>query len=106
MTALVFLVSLLAWALLALGLPRHHSDWFGSAASVPRRRLLRALGWLGLPAGLALSLVTHGAELGSVLWAVALMLAALAWSLLMSSRARQPTGRPAHRGGPDRDGVR
>lgn len=86
MTLAVFGVSLLAWALLALGLPRHHADWFGAAPTLARRRLLRALGWLGLPAGLALSLAAHGVELGLVLWAVALMLAAMAWSLLMAVR--------------------
>lgn len=106
MTGLVFLLLLLAWALLALGLPRHHADWFGSTPSGSRRRLLRVLGWLGLPVGLVLSLSAHGVELGSVLWAVALMLAALVWSLLMAVRGRRSNGRPPHRGGPDRDQPR
>lgn len=86
MIALVFVISLLAWALLALGLARHYAAWFGPAPAPARRRALRVLGWLGLPAGWWLAVALRGYELGSVLWAAMLMLAALAWALLMTAR--------------------
>ena len=88
MTWLVFLVGLVAWSLLALGLPRHHAEWFGRAPTPLQRRLLRGHGWAGLGLALALSLRAHGPELGIVLWAVAMMLAAMAWALLLAARAR------------------
>ena len=109
MIGLVFVVSLLAWALLALGLARHHTAWFGPAPAVARRRVYRALGWSGLPLGWWLAVAGQGYELGSVLWAVLLMLSALAWALLMSLRGsvragddRTPVAAGAHRGGPGR----
>lgn len=109
MIALVFLVSLLAWALLALGLPRHHASWFGTAPMGMWMRVFRLLGWLGLPLGWALAVVMRGYELGSVLWAALLMLAALTWALLMTAResfsagdGRKPGAAGARRGGPGR----
>ena len=106
MIAGIFILSLLAWALLALGLPRHHAAWFGPAPAVARRRVFRVLGWSGLPLGWWLAVAGQGYELGSVLWAVLLMLSALAWALLMSLResvraggGRTPVAAGARRGG-------
>ncbi|WP_374605386.1 DUF3325 family protein [Arenimonas sp.] len=103
----VFALNLLAWALLALGLPGHHRAWFGRPLSPVRRRVLRTLGWLCLPAGWGLAVVLRGYELGSVLWAASLMLAALAWALLMAAReafsagvGQRPGAAGARRAGP------
>ena len=86
MTALVFAVNLAGWALLALGLPGHHRAWFGAAPAPGRLPLLRAAGWACLPLAWALAVAQQGHELGSVLWAATLMLAALAWALVMAAR--------------------
>lgn len=86
MIALVFAVNLIGWALLALGLPAHHRAWFGAAPARWRLRLLRTAGWACLPMAWALAVVQQGYELGSVLWAATLMLAALAWALVMAGR--------------------
>jgi hypothetical protein len=109
MMVLVFALSLLAWALLALGLPRHHGAWFGKPPTPMRRRTFRGLGWAGLPLGWALAVSLRGYELGSVLWAVLLMLAALAWALLMTARdefsaaaGRTPGAGAVRRGGTER----
>ena len=86
MIALVFAVNLAGWALLALGLPGHHRAWFGAVPAPGRLRLLRAAGWACLPLAWALAVMQRGCELGSVLWAATLMLAALAWALVMAAR--------------------
>ena len=106
MITMVFALNLLAWALLALGLPGHHRAWFGRVPTPGRRRLLRGLGWICLPAGWLLAVVLRGYELGSVLWAVLLMLAAMAWTLLMAARVAfsATDGRPPGAGGARRAG--
>ena len=86
MIALVIAVNLAGWALLALGLSGHHRAWFGRAPSPLRRRLLRASGWACLPLAWWLAVLAQGYELGSVYWAATLMLAALAWALVMAAR--------------------
>lgn len=110
MTALVFGVCLVAWALLALGLPRHHADWFGRAPTGLQRALLRGHGWLGLGVALALALRAHGLAFGAVLWAAAMMLAAMAWALVLAARGGlRPAGVPGRGAGgarPARPGRR
>lgn len=86
MIALVIAVNLVGWALLALGLPGHHRAWFGTAPAPGRRRFLRVSGWACLPLAWLMAVTQQGYELGSVLWAATLMLAALAWALVMAAR--------------------
>ena len=86
MIALVFAVNLAGWALLALGPPGHHRAWFGAAPAPGRLRLLRAAGWACLPLAWGLAVMQQSYELGSVLWTATLMLAALAWTLVMAAR--------------------
>ncbi|WP_339828391.1 DUF3325 domain-containing protein [uncultured Arenimonas sp.] len=86
MIVLVIAVNLIGWALLALGLPGHHRAWFGAAPAPGRRRLLRLSGWACLPLAWGLAVAQQGHELGSVMWAATLMLAALAWALVMAAR--------------------
>ena len=61
MIAPVILASLLGWALLSLGLPRHHVAVFGSEPGPARSRRLRAAGWVLL----ALGLPVHVPELSA-----------------------------------------
>ena len=87
MTGLVFLACLVAWALLALGLQKHHAEWFGRPPTALQRGLLRGHGWLGLAFALGLALRAHGVEFGLVLWATAMMLAAITWVLALAARS-------------------
>ncbi|MBS7458677.1 DUF3325 domain-containing protein [Coralloluteibacterium stylophorae] len=72
------------WCLLALGMERHHRDAFGSAPPRRRRRLLRGGGWLLLTLAFTTGIAARGWEFGPVAWACALMLAGLAWVLLLA----------------------
>ena len=62
------LVSLPAFALLALAMDRHQLDLFGRELPVQQSRLLRSGGWLGLLASLALAVALKGWSLGLVTW--------------------------------------
>ena len=76
------------WCLLCLGMERHHRDVFGAAPSSTRRRKLRVGGWFALMLAFAISVYALDWEFGPVLWACALMLAALVWALLLPFAAR------------------
>ncbi|MCF7220692.1 DUF3325 domain-containing protein [Marilutibacter chinensis] len=84
MLGLVLALSLTAWILLALGLPRHHKAVFGTDPAPARRRLLRAAGWCLLPLGFAVAAADRGWGQGPIFWAASLVIAALAWVLLMT----------------------
>lgn len=92
MSGLFFLVALAlcyaGWCLLCLGMERHHREFFGAAPSSRRRRRLRVGGWFALLLAFAISVHAIDWEFGPVLWVCALMLAALAWSLLLPFAAR------------------
>lgn len=91
-TGSVFLMTLAlcyaGWCLLCLGMERHHREFFGTAPSPLRRRLLRVGGWFALALALAVGVHAAGWEFGPVLWACTLMLAALLWVLLLPFAAR------------------
>lgn len=76
------------WCLLCLGMERHHREFFGIGPSPRRRRWLRVSGWFALALALAIGVYAAGWEFGPVLWACALMLAALIWVLLLPFAAR------------------
>lgn len=99
MIAPVILASLLGWALLSLGLPRHHVAVFGSEPGPARSRRLRAAGWVLLALGLPACVGEYGAGQGPVFWASALVVAAIAWVLLMTwlGERRTPTAHAARR---------
>ncbi|WP_052100873.1 DUF3325 domain-containing protein [Novilysobacter arseniciresistens] len=84
MIAPVILASLLGWALLSLGLPRHHVAVFGSEPGPARSRRLRGTGWVLLALGLPACIGEYGSGQGPVFWASALVVAAIAWVLLMT----------------------
>jgi hypothetical protein len=92
MPSLIFLIALvlcyLGWCLLCLGMERHHRDYFGAAAAPTQRRKLRVGGWFALMLAFAICVYAIGWEFGPVLWACALMLAALVWTLLLPFAAR------------------
>ncbi|ALN92470.1 MULTISPECIES: DUF3325 domain-containing protein [Lysobacter] len=73
-----------AWCLLSLGLEKHHQQVFASAFNAGRARALRAGGWLLLAAVFALFVYRLGWAQGPIFWFAALIVSALAWTLLMT----------------------
>lgn len=62
------LVSLPAFALLALAMDRHQLDLFGRELPAGQTRGLRMAGWLALLASLAIAVALKGWSLGLVTW--------------------------------------
>jgi len=77
------------FALLALSQARHWRAVVGAAA-LPRRRVLvlRSIGGVLIALSLMLSLLRDGASFGSLLWATAISLAALAVAFTLAWRPR------------------
>jgi len=77
------------FALLALSQARHWRTVIGAAA-LPRRRVLvlRAIGGALIALSLILSLLRDGPSFGSLLWATAISLAALAVAFTLAWRPR------------------
>ena len=65
---LVALMSLIAFALLALAMDRHQQDLFGRELAAGPTRALRISGWAGLLASLAIAVKGQGWSLGLVGW--------------------------------------
>lgn len=85
MFALGICLTLWAWGLLSLGLPRHAAD----AMRPVRLRARRAAGWTLLAAGPVWFVAGWGWEFGLVYWAAVLMLCAIVWVLLLARWPRQ-----------------
>jgi hypothetical protein len=80
------IVSLIAFALLALAMDRHQQDLFGRELPPGQTRALRAGGWVALLASLAIAVQAQGWSLGLVAWcghisfgAAVVILALIAW---------------------------
>ncbi|MEI2456075.1 DUF3325 domain-containing protein [Lysobacter firmicutimachus] len=73
-----------AWCLLSRGLEKHHRQ-VSSAAFVPARaRVLRASGWALLALMFAVLVYERGWAQGPIFWFAAMIVSALAWTLLMT----------------------
>lgn len=95
MIMIALLLSLLGWALLSLGLPRHYKSVFGRDLPARQGRPLRAGGWTAIPAALALCITAYGWGEGPIFWASTLVLGALGWVLLMTALvSRRPGNGP------------
>jgi Protein of unknown function (DUF3325) len=89
MLALACAACYLGFALLALALRRHWEAVTGQRELPPALpRVLRALGSVGLAAGLGLALWRDGASFGSVLWVTLLAAAGLAMVFTLAWRPR------------------
>lgn len=86
MTAALVLVSLAAFAAMALGMARHAKDVLGHAPSPTLCTALRAVGWVLLAVALALGMAGWGHTVGVVEWTAALTAVALPLAMLVLPR--------------------
>lgn len=80
-----------AWCLLSLGLEKHHRQVFANAFDASRARALRGAGWLLLAVDFGLFVYGWGWAQGPIFWTAALIISALAWSVLMTMLPRAST---------------
>ena len=78
-----------AWTAIALGMDRHHEDALGREAAAPRLTHLRRAGWLLLALSLWLAARPPAgpASLGVTAWTIALSVAAVAVTAVMTWQA-------------------
>lgn len=88
MAVLLVFCCLLGWALLSIGLPRHHLALLGHEPARQRTRWLRAAGWTVLGLALPACVGAYGWGQGPIFWASGLVLAAILWALLMGMLSR------------------
>lgn len=86
MTAALMLVSVAAFAALALGMDRHARDVLGRAPSPARRVALRVIGWALLGLALALGMAGWGQTVGVAEWTAALTAATVPLVMLVLPR--------------------
>ena len=80
-----------AWCLLSLGLEKHHQQVFAGAFRPARARALRGLGWALLALDFSLFVYAWGWAQGPIFWTAALIVSALAWTLLMTMAPKAST---------------
>ncbi|MES2612894.1 MAG: DUF3325 domain-containing protein [Pseudomonadota bacterium] len=81
-----------AWSAIALGMDRHHEDALGREAAAPHLAPLRRAGWLLLALSLWLAARPHAgvsASLGVTAWTIALSVAAVAVTAVMTWQPRR-----------------
>ncbi|MGY8523655.1 DUF3325 domain-containing protein [Paracidovorax citrulli] len=86
-------VCVLAFGALALAMERHQETLFGRPLPLPRTRLLRAAGWLGLILAGALLVSRHGWALGLVYFSGQTSVGAGIVHALLIARERRQTAR-------------
>lgn len=87
-----FLLCFAAWSAIALGMDRHHEDALGREGTARRQMHLRRTGWLVLALSLWLAARPSGevpASLGVTAWTVALSVAALAVTAMVTWQPRR-----------------
>jgi Na+/proline symporter len=87
-----FLLCFAAWSAIALGMDRHHEDTLGREGTERRLLHLRRAGWLVLLLSLWLAVRPSGempASLGVTAWTVALSVAALAVTAVVTWQPRR-----------------
>lgn len=91
MLVLGWCIGIVAWCLLSLGLEKHHQQVFGATFDARRGRALRVAGWALLAIDFALFVTGWGWGQGPIFWVAALILSALAWTLLMTLAPKAST---------------
>lgn len=87
-----FLLCFAAWSAIALGMDRHHEDALGREGTARRLLHLRRAGWLLLLLSLWLAARPSGdapASLGVTAWTVALSVAAVAVTAMLTWQPRR-----------------
>ncbi len=87
-----FFLCFAAWSAIALSMDRHHEDALGRETAARRLRQLRRAGWLVLALSLWLAARPDGgtpASLGVTAWTIALSVAAVAVTALMTWQPRR-----------------
>ena len=84
MIALTVVLSILAWAVLSVAMPKHGDAVLKSRISESVKRRLRWTGMLLLFIGAYALIVEHGWEFGPVYWLGVIMLTAIAWVLMLT----------------------
>lgn len=86
-TSLGLILSLAAFAALALSMPRYHRDLFGEPTNRSLQSTSRIAGWTLLSLSLAVCISGLGVSIGIVLWVGMLTVAALAVAAALSLMA-------------------
>lgn len=87
-----FFLCFAAWSAIALGMDRHHEDALGREAAAPRLAQWRRAGWLLLALSLWLAAQPPAgvpASLGVTAWTIALSVAAVAVTAVMTWQPRR-----------------
>lgn len=84
-------LALAAWCLLSLGLEKHHQQVFAGGFRPARARALRGAGWVLLALDFGLFAYGWGWAQGPIFWTAALIVSALAWTLLMTMAPKAST---------------
>lgn len=84
MIALTILLSLLAWAMLGLAMPKHGQAILKRPIGAAALRTLRWAGFSLLLLGFAVVVTAAGWEFGAVYWLGIIMLTAIVWVLLLT----------------------
>lgn len=84
MIALTVLLSILAWAMLSMAMPKHGRAILKRPISDALVRVLRWAGFCLLLLGFAVVVAGAGWEFGAVYWLGIIMLTAIAWALLLT----------------------
>lgn len=90
MIALTVLLSLLAWAMLAMAMPKHGQAILKRPIGKTTLRALRWSGFSLLLLGFAVVVAGAGWEFGAVYWLGIIMLSAIAWVLLLTLATPAP----------------
>lgn len=87
MIALTILLSLLAWAMFSMAMPKHGQAILRRPIGNAAMRALRWAGFSLLLLGFALVVAAAGWEFGAVYWLGIIMLTAIVWVLLLTLAA-------------------
>ena len=79
-----FAFVLLAWVLFSLAMPKHRQAVLARTLPARTAPWLQVAAWCLLAAGLAACVAAKGASQGAIFWGALLILAAIAWVLLMT----------------------
>lgn len=84
-----FAFVLLAWMSFSLAMPKHQQAVLSRALPTRATPWLKIMSWCLLAAGLSACIAAKGASQGTIFWGALLILAAIAWVLLLTFMPRR-----------------